>query len=250
MVKDGIDPTMTQGMGESYAIPLTLSVHNAEENVPVLWWRGGGSTHTAFVMETLIDEIAAAAGIDPVVYRKKLLGNTHPRHVAALDLAVRRSGYGIRRLVQGHALGVAMHASFDSVVAYVVEASLSHGTPKLHKVWAGVHCNRAVNPLNTEALVQGAILIALGTTLPGAAITLKDGVVEQQNFIDYTMARIADMPVVDVAIVPSVDAPTSMDEAGVPPLAPAFANALALLSGKRLRKLPFELEGKLGSRKK
>jgi isoquinoline 1-oxidoreductase beta subunit len=135
-----------------------------------------------------------------------------------------------------------MHESFNSVVAYVVEASMKDGVPKLHKVTAGVHCNRAVNPMTIEAQVQGAALMALGTTLPGAAITLKDGVVEQQNFSDYTVARMPDMPQVDVHIVPSDDAPTGMGEPGLPPLAPAFANAIASLTGKRLRKLPFDLK--------
>jgi isoquinoline 1-oxidoreductase beta subunit len=242
MVKNGVDSTMVEGMGEPYKLPMKLSVHNAKANVPVLWWRSVGSTHTAFVMETLIDECARIAGMDPVAYRKQLIGNDHPRHVAALDLAVARSGYGKRKLPDGHAWGVAMHESFNSVVAYVVEASMKDGVPKLHKVTAGVHCNRAVNPMTIEAQVQGAALMALGTTLPGAAITLKDGVVEQQNFSDYIVARMPDMPQVDVHIVPSADAPTGMGEPGLPPLAPAFANAIATLTGKRLRKLPFDLK--------
>jgi isoquinoline 1-oxidoreductase beta subunit len=242
MVKNGVDGTMVEGMGEPYKLPMKLSVHNAKANVPVLWWRSVGSTHTAFVMETLIDECAHIAGMDPVAYRKLLIGNDHPRHVAALDLAVARSGYGKRKLPDGHAWGVAMHESFNSVVAYVVEASMKDGVPKLHKVTAGVHCNRAVNPMTIEAQVQGAALMALGTTLPGAAITLKDGVVEQQNFSDYIVARMPDMPQVDVHIVPSADAPTGMGEPGLPPLAPAFANAIATLTGKRLRKLPFDLK--------
>jgi isoquinoline 1-oxidoreductase beta subunit len=242
MVKNGVDGTMVEGMGEPYKLPMKLSVHNAKANVPVLWWRSVGSTHTAFVMETLIDECARIAGMDPVAYRKQLIGNDHPRHVAALDLAVARSGYGKRKLPDGHAWGVAMHESFNSVVAYVVEASMKDGVPKLHKVTAGVHCNRAVNPMTIEAQVQGAALMALGTTLPGAAITLKDGVVEQQNFSDYIVARMPDMPQVDVHIVPSADAPTGMGEPGLPPLAPAFANAIATLTGKRLRKLPFDLK--------
>ncbi|MFC3110545.1 molybdopterin cofactor-binding domain-containing protein [Undibacterium arcticum] len=241
MVKNGIDSTMTEGMGEPYQVPMKLSVHNAEVNVPVLWWRSVGSTHTAFVMETLIDEAAQQAGIDPVAYRKQLIGNKHPRHLAALNLAVDKSGYGKRALPAGHAWGVALHESFNSVVAYVVEASIKDGTPKLRKVTAGVHCNRAVNPMTVEAQVQGAVLMALGTTLPGAAITLKDGVVQQKNFSEYTMARMTDMPQVDVHIVASNDPPTGMGEPGLPPLAPAFANAIAKLSGKRLRKLPFDL---------
>jgi isoquinoline 1-oxidoreductase beta subunit len=185
--------------------------------------------------------VAHAAGADPVAYRRKLLGDKHPRHLAALDLAVARSGYGKKQLAKGHAWGVAVHGMSGSVVAYVVEASVKDGVPKLHKVTAGVHCNMAVNPLSIEAQVQGAVLAATGTTLPGAVITFKDGVVEQQNFSDYTVARMPDMPHVDVFIVPSADPPGGMGEPGVPPLAPAFANAVFRLTDKRLRKLPFDL---------
>ena len=241
MVKDGVDNTTIEGMGEPYEVPLNLMVHNTKANVPVLWWRSVGSTHTAFVMETLIDEAAHVAKMDPVAYRRQLIGAKHTRHLAALDLAVAKSGYGKRKLPKGHAWGVAMHESFGSVVAYIVEASVTKGVPKLHKVTAAVHCNQVVNPLTIEAQVQGAVLMALGTTLPGAAITLKDGVVEQQNFGDYTVARMPDMPQVAVFTVPSNDAPTGMGEPGLPPLAPAFANALFALTGKRLRKLPFDM---------
>jgi isoquinoline 1-oxidoreductase beta subunit len=189
----------------------------------------------------VVDEVAHAAGADPVVYRRKLLGDKRPRHLAALDLAVTKSGYGKKKLPEGHAWGVAVHGMSGSMVAYVVEASVEKGVPRLHKVTAGVHCNLAVNPLSIEAQVQGAVLAALGTTLPGAAITFKDGVVEQGNFNDYTVARMPDMPHVEVFIVPSADPPTGMGEPGLPPLAPAFANAIFRLTGKRLRKLPFDL---------
>ena len=113
--------------------------------------------------------------------------------------------------------------------------------PKLHAVTAGVHCNLAVNPKTIEAQVQGAALMALGTCLPGAAITFKDGLVEQSNFSDYVVARMPDMPRMAVHIVPSADAPTGMGEPGLPPLAPAFANAIAQLTGKTPRGLPFKL---------
>jgi len=241
LIKNGVDSTTTEGVGEAYALPVNLSVHHPKANVPVLWWRGSASNHTAFVMETLVDEVALAAGLDPVAYRRKLLGDEHPRHLAALDLAVARSGYGKKRLAKGHAWGVAVHGMSGSVVAYVVEASVKDGVPKLHRVTAGVHCNLAVNPLTIEAQVQGAALAALGTTLPGAAITFRDGAVEQGNFNDYTVARMPDMAHVDVFIVPSGEPPTGMGEPGVPPLAPAFANAVFNLTGKRLRKLPFDL---------
>ncbi|HSV51750.1 MAG TPA: xanthine dehydrogenase family protein molybdopterin-binding subunit [Burkholderiaceae bacterium] len=241
MVKDGIDATAVEGMKEPYAIPMRLSVHHPKVNVPVLWWRSVGSTHTAYVMETLLDEIARATNQDPVAYRMKLMGDKHPRHKAALQLAVEKSGYGRRKLAAGRAWGVAVHESFSSVIAYVVEASVKDGTPKLHQVTAGVHCNLAVNPLSVEAQVQGAALMGLSMCLPGAAITLKDGVVEQGNFGDFVVPRITDMPGFSVHIVPSAEPPTGMGEPGLPALAPAFANAVARLTGKTPRELPFKL---------
>jgi isoquinoline 1-oxidoreductase beta subunit len=220
---------------------MRLTVHHPKQNVPVLWWRSVGSTHTAYVMETLIDEIARATKQDPVAYRLKLIGDKHPRHRAALQLAVEKSGYGKKALPQGRAWGVAVHESFHTVVAYVVEASVKDGKPVLHRVTAGVHCNLVVNPRTVEAQVQGAALMGLSMCLPGAAITLKDGEVQQSNFGDYAVPRITDMPQIAVHVVPSADAPTGMGEPGLPPLAPAFANAIARLTGKTPRELPFKL---------
>ena len=157
-------------------------------------------------------------------------------------LAVEQSGYGKRQLAKGRAWGVAMHRSFGTVVAYVVEASVTKGVPKLHAVTAGVHCNLVVNPRTVEAQVQGAALMGLGMCLNGAAITLKDGVVEQSNFGDYAVPRITDMPSFAVHIVPSADPPTGIGEPGLPPLAPAFANAIAKLTGKTPRELPFKAD--------
>jgi len=240
-VKNGIDATATEGMREPYALPMRLTVHHPKLNVPVLWWRSVGSTHTAFVMETLIDEIARSTRQDPVAYRMQLFGDKHVRHRAALQLAVDKSGYGKQPLPAGRAWGVAVHESFQSVVAYVVEASIRDGQPVLHRVTAGVHCNLAVNPRSVEAQIQGAAVMGLSMCLPGSAITLKDGVVEQSNFGDFTVARITDIPALAVHIVPSAEPPTGMGEPGLPPLAPAFANAIALLTGKPLRQLPFNL---------
>ncbi|MBI3528484.1 MAG: xanthine dehydrogenase family protein molybdopterin-binding subunit [Betaproteobacteria bacterium] len=240
-VKNGIDATATEGMRDPYPLPMRLTVHHPKLNVPVLWWRSVGSTHTAFVMETLIDEIARATKQDPVAYRMQLWGDKHPRHRAALQLAVDRSGYSKKSLPAGRAWGVAVHESFDSVVAYVVEASVRDGRPVLHRVTAGVNCNLAVNPRSVEAQVQGAAVMGLSTCLAGSAITLKDGVVEQSNFGDFSVARITDMPEFDVHIVPSAEPPTGMGEPGLPPLAPAFANAIARLTGKPVRNLPFNL---------
>jgi isoquinoline 1-oxidoreductase beta subunit len=241
LMKDGIDGTAVEGMRDPYPIPMRLTVHHPKVNVPVLWWRSVGSTHTAYVMETLIDEIARNAKLDPVAYRLKQFGNKHPRHTAALQLAVDKSGYNKRRLPKGHAWGVAVHESFETVVAYVVTASIQNGQAKLHTATAGVHCNLAVNPKTIEAQVQGGALMGLGMCLENAAITLKDGEVEQNNFGEYAVARITDMPQMAAHIVPSADPPTGMGEPGLPPLAPAFANAIAKLTGKVPRSLPFKL---------
>ena len=168
-------------MREPYGVPMRLTVHHPKVNVPVLWWRSVGSTHTAYVMETLLDDIARATKQDPVAYRMRLFGDKHPRHQAALQLAVDKSGYGKKQLPTGRAWGVAVHESFDSVVAYVVEASVQDGQPVLHRVTSGVHCNLAVNPRSVEAQVQGAALMGLSMCLPGAAITLKDGEVRAEQ---------------------------------------------------------------------
>ncbi|MFO1225590.1 molybdopterin cofactor-binding domain-containing protein [Roseateles sp.] len=246
MIQKGVDPTTTEGLGEPYGVPMNLNVHHPDVNVPVLWWRSVGSTHTAFVMETLIDELAAATKQDPVAYRLKLMeGNAKAaHHRAALQAAVAKSGYGQRKLPAGSAWGVAVHESFESVVAYVVVASVKgKGADRqvsLHEVHAGVHCGLCVNPKAVEAQVQGAALMALATTMPGHRITFKDGVVEQSNFHQLAMPRIPDMPrVFTVSIVPSGERPTGMGEPGLPPLAPALANAVARLTGQRQRELPF-----------
>jgi isoquinoline 1-oxidoreductase beta subunit len=242
MVKNGIDKTTIEGMRDPYPLPMRLTVHHPKLNVPVLWWRSVGSTHTAYVMETLLDDIARATKQDPVTYRLRLFGDKHPRHRTALQLAVDKSGYGKKRLPAGRAWGVAVHESFDSVVAYVVEASVQKGSPVLHRVTAGVHCNLAVNPRTIETQVQGAAVMGLSMCLPGAAITLKDGVVQQSNYSDFAVPRITDMPAFAVHIVPSAEPPTGMGEPGLPPLAPAFANAIAHLTGKPQRQLPFSTD--------
>ena len=241
LVKDGIDHTMTEGVVENtYGVPMRLRVSHPEPAVPVLWWRSVGHTHTGYVMETLADEVARAAGQDPVAWRlARFDAKKHARHIAALKLAVEKSGYG-KSLPKGHAWGVAVHESFGSVVAYVVDVSIADGRPKVHAATAGVHANTIVNPTAAEAQVQGGAVFGLTMTLPGHAITLKDGVVEQSQFSDFPPARIGDAPPVTVHFVPSNDPPTGLGEPGVPPIAPALGNALFRLTGKRLRKLPFD----------
>ena len=187
MIKNGVDGTMIEGLGEPYDVPMNLSAHMAKANVPVLWWRSVGSTHTAFVMETLIDEAAHAAGQDPVAYRKKLIDAAkHPRHHRGAG----PGGGQVRLRQEDPAEGPCLGRGGARVLQHRGRLrgrglDRKDGTPKLHKATAAVHCNLAVNPLTIEAQVQGAALMGLGTTLPGARITLKDGVVEQQNFSDY-----------------------------------------------------------------
>ena len=241
LVKDGVDATAVEGVADTaYDLPIAVSVHHPAVAVPMLWWRSVGHTHSAFVMETLIDRIGREAGRDPVAMRRDLL-RKHPRHLAALDLAVRKSGYGAKALPDGRAWGVAVHESFRSVVAHVVELSIEDGAPKLHRVTSAIHCNLAVNPRSVEAQIEGAVVMAIGTTLDGAEITLRDGAVEQGNFDSYTMPRMPDMPPVDVHIVPSDDPPTGVGEPGLPPLAPAMANAIFALTGKPVESLPIRL---------
>ena len=241
MVKNGVDSTMTEGIVENdYDVPLSVSVHHPQVDVPVLWWRSVGNTHTAFVKETLADEMATAAKQDPVAWRlARLDAKKHARHRAALELAVQKSGYGKRKLPAGHAWGVAVHESFGSVVAYVVDVSLDNGQPRVHRVTAGVHANRVVNPMSAEAQVQGGCVFGLGMTQPGFAIEIENGAVKNSNFTDFPPARMPQAPVVDVFFVPSQDKPTGLGEPGVPAIAPAVANALFRLTGKRQRQLPF-----------
>jgi isoquinoline 1-oxidoreductase beta subunit len=240
---DGVDSSSFEGMSEQYDLPMRLTVRHPKVNVPVLWWRSVGHTHTAYVMETLIDEIAQATRQDAVAYRLGLMRKDarHARHRAALQLAVERAGYGKKALPAGMQWGVAVHESFDSVVAYVLQAGVRDGRVVIGEVTAGVHCNLCLNPRTVEAQVQGSAVMALSTTLPGAAITLKEGVVEQSNYADYRVARIGEVPAVAVHIVPSSEPPTGVGEIGLPPFAPALANAVRRATGTALRELPFKL---------
>jgi isoquinoline 1-oxidoreductase subunit beta len=237
MVKDGIDPTSVEGVADTpYAIPnMEVSLHTVDAGVPVLWWRSVGHSHAAFVMETLIDESAAAAGHDPVAYRRTLLA-AKPRVLNALEVAAAKAGWG-SPLPKGRARGIAVHESFGSVCAQVAEVSLVEGAPRVHRVVAAFDCGLAVNPLGVEAQVQSAIAYGLGAALFGA-ITLADGRVQQSNFHDYRVLRLAEMPAVEVHLTGGGDKPTGAGEPATPPIAPAVANALFALTGKRARKLP------------
>jgi len=244
MVKDGIDATSVEGASNlAYRIPnLHVELHSPELGVPVLWWRSVGHTHTAFSTEVFIDELAVAAGKDPYEFRRALLAQ-HPRHIGVLELAAAKAGWnkpltpksGVRR-----GRGIAVHESFNSFVAEVAEVSVRpDGSFSVDRVVCAVDCGIAVNPDQIGAQMEGGIGFALSAALH-SAITFRDGRVEQSNFHDYPLLRISEMPRIEVHIAPSQAAPTGVGEPGVPPLAPAVANALFAATGKRLRKLPFE----------
>jgi isoquinoline 1-oxidoreductase beta subunit len=213
--------------------------HHPEANVPVLWLRSVGHSRTAFVVETLIDEVAAAAGKDPIAYRLALLDASKTRHRAVLALVRDRSGWSAAA-PKGRFRGVAMHESRGTVCAHVVEASVEDKRIRVHRVTSAIDCGTAVNPLTIEAQLQSAVVFGLSAALYGR-ITLADGRVEQGNFDDYPVLRFDEMPQISVHIVPSTAAPTGVGEPGTPPIAPAVANAIAAATGKRLRGLPFDL---------
>jgi isoquinoline 1-oxidoreductase beta subunit len=230
----------SKAWANAYDVPMNLTAHTAKANVPVLWWRSVGSTHTAFVMETLIDEAAHAAGIDPVAYRKKLIDAKHVRHHAALDLAVAKSGYGKKALPKGHAYGVAVHESFNTVVAYVVEASVKDGAPKLHKVTAGVHCNLAVNPLSIEAQIQGAALMAWAP--PAGRRDHAEGWRGRAAELQRLHGGAHERHAADRGAHRAVEGPADRHGRTGPAAAGAgLRECLFKLTGKRLRKLPFDL---------
>lgn len=245
LVKDGIDGTSVEGVSDTpYAIPnMQVEVHNTSAGPRPLWWRSVGHTHTAYVMETMIDEVAAASGKDPVALRLSLL-EKHPRHVGVLKLAAEKAGWGTPP-PEGVFRGVAVHESFKSFVAEVAEVRLVDGKPKVDRVVAAVDCGLAVNPDNIKAQVEGGVGFGLGAVLH-SKVTLKDGVVEQGNFDGYEVLRINEMPHVEVHLVPSAEAPTGIGEPGVPPIGPAVANAVAVGTGQRIRVLPFADGLKLG----
>ena len=239
MVQNGIDSSSVEGAANSpylTSIPdHAVELHSPRSAVPVLWWRSVGHTHTAFVVESFIDELAHAAGRDPVEYRRSLLA-AHPRHLRVLNLAAEKFGWGTK-LPEGRAAGIAVHESFKSYVAQAAEVSLDAGRFRVHRVVCAVDCGPVVNPDTVEAQIQSGIVYGLSAALKGE-ITILDGRVEQSNFNDYPPLRLSEMPRVEVHIVPSEDPMGGVGEPGVPPIAPAVANAVFALTGKRLRSLP------------
>lgn len=235
--KEGLDATSVEGIADTpYAIrDMAVTQHNVDSAVPVLWWRSIGHTHTAYAMETLIDELAKASSVDPLAFRLRLLKDD-TRNVAVLQLAAKKAGWG-EALPAGRGRGVAFHKSFGTRVAMVAEVTAAANSFKVDRIVAAVDVGVAINPDIVTAQIEGAIGFALSMVLRNA-ITLRDGMVEQSNFDDYEPTRMREMPKVEVHIVPSTEPPSGIGEPGLPPVAPAVGNALAAVTGQHRRSLP------------
>lgn len=242
MLQGGPDMTMFEGVQPMpYALPRArIELHEVSTGIPVLWWRAVGHTHTAYVVETMIDEIAAEAGKDPVAMRMDLLKD-HPRHRGVLELAAAKAGWD-SPAPEGRFRGVAVHESFASYVAEVAEISITDGVLKVEKVVCAVDCGIAVNPDIVKAQMEGGLGYGLSAALR-EKVTIVDGEIEDGNYDTYMPLRITDMPEVEVHIVASGEAPTGVGEPGTPPVAPAVANAYAKATGKRITSLPFADHG-------
>ena len=241
-IKDGIDATSIEGVADGPYLEKIASkrvtLHSPKTPISVLWWRSVGNTHTAFAMESFVDELAHAAGKDPLAYRLALLAGK-PRHAAALELAAKKAGWGTAPPA-GRARGMAVHESFGSIVAEVAEISIDERGIHVHQVTCAVDCGTAVNPLGIEAQMQSAIAFGLTAALHGK-LTLVDGAVQESNFHDYPPLRIFEMPKIDVHIIKS-DAPMGgIGEPATAPIAPAVANAVFALTKQRLRTLPLRV---------
>jgi isoquinoline 1-oxidoreductase beta subunit len=235
----GVGPDKTTAEGEfdmQYEIPNQRIAHViVDSGVPVGYWRAVGHSHNAFFKESFVDELAHAAGKDPVAFRRELLAR-HPRHLAVLDVAVARAG----EPAEGRAHGVAVHQSFGTVVAQVVEVSVEGKDIRVHRVICAVDCGMAVNPNIIAQQMESAVVFGLSAALMGE-ITIKDGRVEQSNFHDYPVLRIDRAPEVETIVLPSAEPPEGVGEPGLPPIAPAVASAVFKLTGQRLRSLPLRL---------
>jgi isoquinoline 1-oxidoreductase subunit beta len=239
--KDGLDSDAVEGAAGPYSFPNILVDYVRQEPPAGLltgWWRGVGITHNAFIVEGFIDELAAAAGKDPVDYRGALLAKS-PRAKAVLDLVAAKSGWG-EKLPAGSGRGVSLLFGFGSYIAEVAEVAVDKdGQVRVKRVTCAVDCGQVVNPDTVKAQMEGGIIFGLSAALYGE-ITLKDGRVEQSNFDSYQVVRIDQAPQVEVHIVQSGEAPGGIGEPGTAAIAPAVVNAIFAATGKRLRKLPID----------
>ncbi|KGM32867.1 xanthine dehydrogenase family protein molybdopterin-binding subunit [Inquilinus limosus] len=241
--KDGVDADAVEAAAEPpYAFPAIRVeyVRVEPQGVPTSWWRGVGPTHNVFVVESFVDELAAAAKQDPVEYRKALLGH-NPRALGVLTLAAEKAGWGTP-MPKGHGRGVMVQFAFGSYVAMVAEVEVAgDGSIKVHRLVCAVDCGLAVNPDTIEAQTQGGALFGLTAALHGN-ITFANGRVEQANFDTYLPMRIDEVPVIETHLVKSAEAPGGIGETATAAVAPAVGNAIFAATGKRLRSLPFDTD--------
>ncbi len=240
-VRNGIDPTsLDVAENLPYEFPhLEMEYILHDPGIPTGWWRSVSASQNAFAIECFIDELAAAAGRDPLALRRGLL-EKHPRHRAVLELAAAQAGWGAPPPA-GRARGIAMAESFESIVVQVAEVSLVNGAPRVHRVTCAVDCGHALHPDMVKAQMESGIVFGLSAALYGA-ITIDRGRVQQSNFDDYPVVGIADCPAIDVHLLPQGDPLGGIGEPGLPPIAPAVVNAVAALTGKRVRTLPITAE--------
>jgi isoquinoline 1-oxidoreductase beta subunit len=239
--KDGVEEPVMEGVAKTaYQLP-NFRCYQTTVKTPIttLWWRSVGNTHNAYVMETLIDEMAEKAGKDPFTFRRPLLKDS-PRHMAVLDLLEKQVGKHFSKSQEGRAWGLAIHESFHSVVGQVAEVSMQNGMPRVHRVLCAVHCGQVVNPDGAATQIEGGIVFGMSSFFQ--QIRLQDGEIIDTNYDSYPVIRMQDMPEVFVEFVKTDAPPTGLGEPGVPPIAPAMANAVYKLTKKRLRILPFQPE--------
>lgn len=243
MLNGGPDPFSFEGSaGLAYELGAKrIGWAEMKSPVSVLWFRSVGHTHTAYAVECFLDQVLEAAGKDPIQGRLDLLPDTETRARAVIEKVREISGW-TGRTAEGKGYGFAYAKSFGSYVAQVIEVVEVDGQPRATKVWAAVDCGVAVNPNLITSQVEGGVGFALGTALYSEITLAEGGEVEQSNFHDYPLLRIPEMPVVEVAIIESEEAPSGIGEPGVPPVAPALANAWRALSGKSVTRLPFARE--------
>jgi len=241
---DGVDRVAVEGLADlPYDIPnIAIDWVKHDLGVPIWFWRSVGASHNTFVLETFIDELAGLAGKDPYRFRQALL-DKQPRLRAVLDLAADKAGWG-KPLPKGVGRGIACVAVFGAWIAQVVEASIEGGRPRPQRIVCAADCGRAVNPEQIKAQMESAIVFALSAALYGR-ITFQGGKVEQGNFDDYPVLRMSEAPRIEVHLVASEEKPGGVGEPGTPPTAPALANALFQLTGKRMRALPLSLRGSI-----
>jgi isoquinoline 1-oxidoreductase subunit beta len=238
LVTNGVDLTSVEGASTiAYDVPnIKVELSTMAAGVPVLWWRAVGSTHASFAVEAFMDEVAEAAGKDPVDFRLAML-EKHPRHQAVLRLAAEKAGWSTPA-AEGTFRGVALAESFSTIVAQIVEITMVNaGEPKVQRVVTALDCGTVINPDQIRAQVEGSVGFGVGAIMQ-EELTLADGIVQQANYDSYTPLRINQMPKVETYWIESEAAPTGIGEPGVPPVGPAFANAVYQATKKRVRILP------------